>query len=137
MGPQELVEGSDQGQVPGEVPVHHLAVRELHRQGGQQDSQRSQHPGREHCRQRRDQGSLPSLPGLQKYSPHQMFWISAANTWCSKYRNKALEKRIKTGVHSPGMFRVQGPFSNSREFSSDFQCAAGTRMNPVKKCEVW
>ena len=34
-----------------------------------------------------------------------MFWISAANTWCSKYRNKALEKRIKTGVHSPGMFR--------------------------------
>merc|ERR1712079_392462 len=61
MGPQELVEGSDQGQVPGEVPVHHLAVRELHRQGSQQDSQRGQHPGREHCRQRRDQGSLPSL----------------------------------------------------------------------------
>merc|ERR1712079_671394 len=83
------------------------------------------------------QGEKPRLPGLQKYSPHQMFWISAANTWCSKYRNKALEKRIKTGVHSPGMFRVQGPFSNSREFSSDFQCAAGTRMNPVKKCEVW
>ena len=44
----------------------------------------------------------------------QMFWISAANTWCSKYRDKALEKRIKTGVHSPGMFRVQGPFSNSQ-----------------------
>ena len=43
-----------------------------------------------------------------------MFWISAANTWCSKYRDKALEKRIKTGVHSPGMFRVQGPFSNSQ-----------------------
>ena len=37
-----------------------------------------------------------------------MFWISAANTWCSKYRNKALEKRIKTGVHSPGMFRSDG-----------------------------
>ena len=46
-----------------------------------------------------------------------MFWISAGNTWCSKYRNKALEKRIKTGVHSPGMFRVQGPFSNSKEFA--------------------
>merc|ERR1712218_70827 len=50
-------------------------------------------------------GEEPRLPGLQKYSPHQMF-------------------------------RIQGPFSNSREFSSDFQCAAGTRMNPVKKCEV-
>jgi len=82
-------------------------------------------------------GEEQKLPGLQNYSPLQMFWISAANTWCSKYRNKALEKRIKTGVHSPGMFRVQGPFSNSREFAADFQCPLGSRMNPVKKCEVW
>merc|ERR1712073_81865 len=37
------------------------AVRELHSQGSQQDSQWSEHPGREHCGQRRDQGSLPSL----------------------------------------------------------------------------
>jgi len=82
-------------------------------------------------------GEEGRLPGLEGYSQHQMFWISAANTWCSKYRNKALEKRIKTGVHSPGMFRVQGPFSNSQEFAQDFQCAPGSRMNPVKKCEVW
>jgi len=82
-------------------------------------------------------GPEPRLPGMQHYSQHQMFWISAANTWCSKYRDKALEKRIKTGVHSPGMFRVQGPFSNSQEFARDFQCKPGSRMNPVKKCEVW
>merc|ERR1711874_625336 len=82
-------------------------------------------------------GEEPRLPGLQSYTPHQMFWISAANTWCSKYRNKALEKRIKTGAHSPGMFRVQGPFANSREFAEDFKCPTGTNMNPVKKCEVW
>jgi len=82
-------------------------------------------------------GPEPRLPGMQHYSQHQMFWISAANTWCSKYRDKALEKRIKTGVHSPGMFRVQGPFSNSQEFARDFQCKPGSRMNPIKKCEVW
>jgi len=62
---------------------------------------------------------------------------SAANTWCSKYRNKSLEKRIKTGAHSPGMFRVQGPFSNSPDFANDFVCPLGTAMNPVKKCKVW
>jgi len=82
-------------------------------------------------------GEEPRLPGLQDYSPHQMFWISAANTWCSKYRDKSLEMRIKTGAHSPGMFRVQGPFSNSKEFAKDFHCPLGTRMNPVDKCEVW
>merc|ERR1719509_368082 len=82
-------------------------------------------------------GEERRLPGLQDYSPKQMFWISAANTWCSKYRNKSLEKRIKTGAHSPGMFRVRGPFSNSPEFANDFVCPLGSAMNPVKKCEVW
>ena len=35
-----------------------------------------------------------------------MFWISAGNTWCSKYRPLALERRIRTGAHSPGPFRL-------------------------------
>ena len=30
-------------------------------------------------------GEEPKLPGLY-YSPEQMFWISAAQTWCAKYR---------------------------------------------------
>jgi len=82
-------------------------------------------------------GDEKRLPGLQRYDQKQMFWISAANTWCSKYRDKSLEKRIKTGAHSPGMFRVQGPFSNSEDFARDFSCPAGSPMNPKYKCEVW
>lgn len=82
-------------------------------------------------------GDEPKLPGLHSYNNNQMFWISAANIWCSKYRDKALEKRIKTGAHSPGMFRVRGPFSNSKEFAKDFNCPLGSNMNPVDKCEVW
>ena len=38
-------------QVPGQGTVHHLAVRQLHRQVRQQEAQRCQHPGREHRRQ--------------------------------------------------------------------------------------
>lgn len=82
------------------------------------------------------EGAEPVLPGLPM-NQNQLFWLSAANTWCSKYRPKSLEQRIKTGAHSPGMFRVKGPFSNSREFSKDFQCKLGSGMNPVDKCEVW
>ncbi|XP_076754338.1 M13 family metallopeptidase neprilysin 2 isoform X2 [Xylocopa sonorina] len=78
----------------------------------------------------------PKLPGLP-YSPEQLFWISAANTWCSKYRPEAMKLRITTGFHSPGKFRVLGPLSNMEEFSKDFNCPIGSKMNPEKKCAVW
>nr|CAH7760506.1 unnamed protein product [Callosobruchus chinensis] len=81
-------------------------------------------------------GREAQLPGLP-FTPKQMFWISAANTWCAKYRPESLRLRILTGYHSPGQFRVQGPFSNSPYFAKDFNCPAGTKMNPKKKCLVW
>ena len=81
-------------------------------------------------------GEESSLPGLD-LTPIQLFWVGAANTWCSKYRPKSLEMRIRTGAHAPGQFRVKGPFSNSKEFSKDFNCPLGSPMNPVSKCEVW
>ncbi|KAL1116704.1 hypothetical protein AAG570_005176 [Ranatra chinensis] len=83
-----------------------------------------------------DQGE-PSLPGLDQFSPIQLFWISAANSWCSVYRDEELANRILTDVHSPGEFRVTGSISNMPEFSKDFNCPLGSRMNPVKKCNVW
>ena len=81
-------------------------------------------------------GEEPPLPGLDM-TPRQLFWVSAGNIWCSKYRSKTLEQRVRTGLHSPGRFRILGPFSNSEEFAKDFNCAVGTKMNPETKCEVW
>ncbi|XP_075145617.1 M13 family metallopeptidase neprilysin 2 isoform X2 [Haematobia irritans] len=81
-------------------------------------------------------GEEPKLPGLN-YSPEQMFWISAAQTWCAVYRKETLKMRITTGVHSPNEFRVLGSMSNMKDFSRDFQCPEGAPMNPVNKCEVW
>ncbi|XP_008554181.1 neprilysin-2 isoform X1 [Microplitis demolitor] len=78
----------------------------------------------------------PTLPGLS-FTPRQMFWISAANTWCSVYRPEALKLRITTGFHSPGEFRILGPLSNMPEFAEDFQCPLESRMNPKHKCAVW
>lgn len=66
-----------------------------------------------------------------------MFWISAANLWCSKYRPEVLRNKIILDIHSPDRFRVIGPFSNRKEFARDFGCALGSKMNPLTKCEVW
>lgn len=82
-------------------------------------------------------GTEKRLPGLQDFTPQQMFWMSAATTWCSKYRPETLKLRIITGQHSPGQFRVLGPLSNRPEFAADFKCPSGSTMNPVQKCQVW
>ncbi|KRF83081.1 neprilysin-2 isoform X3 [Drosophila virilis] len=81
-------------------------------------------------------GPEPKLPGLN-YTPQQMFWISAGQTWCAKYRKESLKMRITTGVHSPSEFRVLGSLANMKDFAKDFQCPEGSPMNPVQKCEVW
>ncbi|XP_031634008.1 neprilysin-2-like isoform X2 [Contarinia nasturtii] len=84
----------------------------------------------------KENGHEPKLPGLN-YTPQQMFWISAAQSFCSKYRLETLKMKIATDPHSPGPFRVLGPLSNRQEFADDFNCKLGAPMNPVKKCEVW
>lgn len=81
-------------------------------------------------------GAEPALPGL-KYNAQQLFWISVAQTWCGVTRNEFNILLITTDVHSPNEFRVIGTISNMRDFANDFNCPAGSKMNPVKKCEVW
>ncbi|KAI1296496.1 Membrane metallo-endopeptidase-like 1 [Halotydeus destructor] len=84
----------------------------------------------------KENGAEAKLPGL-KYSPNQLFWISAANVWCAKLRPQALKLRIQTGVHSPPRFRVIGPMVNLPQFAETFDCPVGSPMNPINKCSLW
>ena len=77
--------------------------------------------------------SLPELP----YTPRQMFWISLANMWCTKFRPEAQDYFLMEDEHSLDEFRVIGALSNFAEFSKDFNCPVGSRMNPVDKCVIW
>jgi len=81
-------------------------------------------------------GPEPRLPGLEKYSPEQLFFISYANIWCGKQNSESLKEQIATGPHSPNRYRVIGPLSNSRDFVEQFQCPSGI-MNRPKKCILW
>lgn len=77
-----------------------------------------------------------TLPGINA-TGHQLFFLNFAQVWCGTMRPETARNNLKTGVHSPGKFRVIGTLSNSEDFASVFKCLPGTPMNPVKKCSVW
>lgn len=81
-------------------------------------------------------GVEPALPGLN-YSPNQLFWLSAAQLWCAVTAPQFDRMQYTTDVHAPNKFRIIGTFRNNENFARDFNCAAGSKMNPVNKCEVW
>ncbi|KAK5647888.1 hypothetical protein RI129_002780 [Pyrocoelia pectoralis] len=81
-----------------------------------------------------DEGRLPSL---EKYTPNQLFWISYGRYWCAVESEQYLNTFLFTNIHSRNMYRVRVPLMNSEEFSKDFKCPSGSKMNPVKKCKIW
>jgi predicted metalloendopeptidase len=77
------------------------------------------------------------LPGLDNYTPEQLFFISFGRQWCSKTTPERAVRQLHTDVHSPARVRIHGPIQNSPDFAKAFNCPSGSPMNPVKKCEVW
>ncbi|XP_035223867.1 neprilysin-2-like [Stegodyphus dumicola] len=73
------------------------------------------------------------LPGM-KYSPKQLFWISAASLWCEKVIQKS---PFATTSYLSSIVKVVAPILNQADFAKDFQCPEGSLMNPSKKCEFW
>lgn len=84
----------------------------------------------------REHGPEERLPGLD-YTPEQLFWISAANSWCSKYTFLYMIETLSKDVHAPDKIRILGAFANQEDFATDFKCAANLTMNPLKKCSLW
>ena len=74
-------------------------------------------------------GRDPRLPGLEQYSPEQIFFLSFANTWCEQQNEQAPKFQLKVlgDPHSPERYRVIGPLSNSADFVRHFQCPVGVK----------
>merc|ERR1712029_661374 len=54
-------------------------------------------------------GTEKRLPGLSM-NPKQLFWMTAANVWCSKYRPKSLESRVRRAHILPECSVLKAPF---------------------------
>ncbi|KAF9154693.1 hypothetical protein BG015_000221, partial [Linnemannia schmuckeri] len=76
------------------------------------------------------------LPGLEKYTPEQLFFVSFGRGWCEKRTAQGLADQVKTDSHSPARWRVIGAVQNSEDFARAFKCRKGTPMNPVNKCSL-
>ncbi|KAI5752755.1 hypothetical protein M8J77_020003 [Diaphorina citri] len=82
-------------------------------------------------------GFEPRIPGLEKFSPEQLFFIGYASNWCESVSTESLLEDYLSGEHSTQRLRVIGAVSNSEQFAKAFNCKAGSPMNPVNKCSIW
>lgn len=77
-------------------------------------------------------GQESKLPGLD-YTNEQLFFISFAQTWCTKYLNiEVIDYSIANDVHSLNPARAEITLSNFPEFYEAFNC-----KKPEKYCTLW
>ncbi len=82
----------------------------------------------------RNGASAPAVEGLTN---DQLFFVAWSQAWCGLATDERLRLQVTTDPHSPDRFRAVGPLTQAPAFAAAFQCAAGTPMNPVERCEVW
>ena len=66
-----------------------------------------------------------SISGL---TPMQRYFMGYALGWLGQQREEQLKSRLLTDVHSPGKYRVNGPFVDVDEFYTTFNIKPGDKM---------
>mgnify|MGYP002636233250 CR=1 FL=1 len=67
----------------------------------------------------------------------RLFFTSWGQNWCVIQRRRAEVLQLMTDEHAPNFLRVNGPLANFPPFAKAFQCDAGERMAPARRCELW
>ncbi|XP_047028659.1 endothelin-converting enzyme 2-like isoform X1 [Helicoverpa zea] len=81
-------------------------------------------------------GPEPKLPGFEKLTPEQLFFLSYGNLWCGVSTRDSLKADLED-EHSPQQFRARGALQNSAEFARAWDCPPGSKMNPSKRCIIF
>jgi predicted metalloendopeptidase len=68
------------------------------------------------------------LPGLERFTPNQIFWITYGFSWCMTQTDENLAHQLLTNEHAPGICRVnQGNFGcNFMSLNQTFSVARST-----------
>ncbi len=72
-------------------------------------------------------------------TPPQRFFHGWAQIWRRSYTDEALKIQVNVGPHSPGKFRVNGPYANLNAFAEAFGCKAGDAMvrPDATRVQIW
>ncbi len=78
-------------------------------------------------------------PVIDGYTGDQRFFMGYAGIWRMKYRDEALRRRVMTGQHSPGRYRVIGVVVNMPEFHEAFDVEPGDPMylDEEDRVRIW
>jgi len=73
------------------------------------------------------------------FTPEQRFFLGYAQSWRFQAREATVRVRVATDVHSPAIFRVNGPLANLPEFFEAFTCKDGDALKrPAdKRPSIW
>ncbi len=73
------------------------------------------------------------------YTPAQRYFMGYALGWMGHQREEALAQRLLTDVHSPGKWRVNGPFANIAAFHDAFGVKQGDNMwlGESERVAIW
>jgi len=76
---------------------------------------------------------------IDGFTPEQRFFLAWAQIWREQMRPEAARNLVLTNVHSPGIWRVNGPLSNMPEFKAAWGCKDGDAMvRPAeKRAQIW
>ncbi|KAM7359479.1 uncharacterized protein ACRADG_012981 [Cochliomyia hominivorax] len=76
------------------------------------------------------------LPHMDKISARQLFFISAAQIWCTDINRIWHHIVAATDVHPPEEVRVRAMLANFEAFAEAFECQLGSPMHPHRKCII-
>jgi putative endopeptidase len=78
-------------------------------------------------------------PVINGISADQRFYMGWAQSWKAKERDESLRQQVLTNVHSPEMYRANGPIRNIPEFYAAFGVKEGDKMYlpPDRRVKIW
>jgi predicted metalloendopeptidase len=78
-------------------------------------------------------------PTIDGFTADQRFYMGWAQSWMAKERDESLRQQVLTNVHSPEMYRANGPIRNIPEFYAAFGVKEGDKLflSPDRRVKIW